>query len=350
MSTTNAHSCKTRWVSPEDVFNLPLYEHHLVIDIRQNEEYLRGHIVSAVSYPSPSRECTEKERETTLFDFVRSYVEQYARPENPNPVVIYGDDRLETQSHAEWLSTKLCTLKNDRKRIVAYDRSRSDEEHGYDGFEFFCETLADATNEIWVLDGGYEGFQSQYGFLCGNVEFTDLHPLPHQINRYLFLGSRVVPLNASCLSQLGITHVIVSDRQEIEWEEFGGIQVLRCAVRDVDSERMAPCWTSCVEFIEGARRSGGRVMVMLHGRSRSASVVMAYLVRTTAGLSVELAWELLTSKCWHLIDRALVYYDQLKVWSEEEVGLSSARAIADQKGTGDHLETGVATTTTTGCV
>ena len=333
----STHSCKTRWVNPEDVFNLPLYEHHLVIDIRRNEEYRQGHIVSAVSYPSPSRECTEKERENTLFEFVRSYVDEYARPENPNPVVIYGDDRLETQSHAEWLSTKLCALKNDRKRIVAYDQSSSEGEHGYDSFEFFCETLADATNEIWVLEGGYEAFRSQYGFLSGNVEFTDLHPLPHQINGHLFLGSRVVPLNAGWLSQLGITHVIVSDRQEIEWEEFGGIQVLRCPAKDVDSERMAPCWASCVQFIEGARRSGGRVMVMLHGRSRSASVVMAYLVRRTdtAGLSVDLAWELLASKCWHLIDKSLVYFDQLKVWAEEEEdGLGGIRAIEDQKGTG----------------
>ena len=194
-------SCKTRWVSPEDVFNLPLYENHLVIDLRAYEEYQKGHIVSAVSYPSPPRECSEKERERTLIDFISSYVEQYVRPENPNPIVIYGDDRLETQSHAEWLSTKLCGLQSDRKRIVTYDQSNTEEEErAYNGFDFFCETLADATKEIWVLEGGYPVFKSLYGFLCGNVEFTDLYPLPHQINGHLFLGSRVVPLKASCLS------------------------------------------------------------------------------------------------------------------------------------------------------
>lgn len=328
MSASN-DSCRTRWVSPEDVFNLPLYEHHLVIDIRRDQEYQKGHIVSAVSYPSPPRECTEKEREQTLFAFVRSYVEQYARPENPNPVVIYGDDQLETQSHAEWLSAKLCTLKNERKSIVSDGSSGTDEEHPYDGFEFFCETLAAGTREIWVLEGGYTAFRSQYGFLCGNVEFTDLHPLPHQINGHLFLGSRVVPLNTGCLSQLGVTHLIVSDAQEIEWQELEGVQVLRCAAKDVDSERMAPVWSSCVEFIEDARRCGGRAMVMLHGRSRSASVVMAYLVRT-GGLSVDLAWEVVVSKCWHLVDKSLVYFEQLKEWAEQEGGAGRNRAIAGQ--------------------
>lgn len=323
-------SCKTRWVSPEDLFNLPLYEHHLVIDIRREEEYQLGHIVSAVSYPSPPRECSEKERERTLADFIRSFVEQYVRPENPNPVVIYGDDRLETHSHAEWLSSKLCSLKNDRKRIVVYDQSNTEEERSYDSFEFFCETLADATNEIWVLEGGYAAFQSLYGFLCGNVEFTDLYPLPHLINRHLYLGSRVVPLKASCLSQMGVTHLIVSDYQEIEWEELEGIHVLRCAVRDSNTEQMGACWSSCVKFIEEAQGSGGRVLVLLHGRSRSASVVMAYLIRT-ACKSAELAWELVTSKCWHLIDKSLVYFDQLKEWEERE---GHIRAITDHERNG----------------
>ena len=31
-----------REVGPDEVFNLPLYEHHLVIDIRPAEEFSRG--------------------------------------------------------------------------------------------------------------------------------------------------------------------------------------------------------------------------------------------------------------------------------------------------------------------
>ncbi len=55
-----------RTASPEDLFNLPLYEHHLVLDIRPLDEYERGHIASAVSYPSPLLGTSEEEREAGL--------------------------------------------------------------------------------------------------------------------------------------------------------------------------------------------------------------------------------------------------------------------------------------------
>ena len=40
-----------REVGPDEVFNLPLYEHHLVIDIRPAEEFSHGHMATAVSFP-----------------------------------------------------------------------------------------------------------------------------------------------------------------------------------------------------------------------------------------------------------------------------------------------------------
>ena len=42
-----------RKVGPDEVFNLPLYEHHLVIDIRSSERYKDGHMATAVSFPCP---------------------------------------------------------------------------------------------------------------------------------------------------------------------------------------------------------------------------------------------------------------------------------------------------------
>ena len=42
-----------RTVGTDDVFNLPLYEHHLVMDLRPSREYSRGHMATAVSFPYP---------------------------------------------------------------------------------------------------------------------------------------------------------------------------------------------------------------------------------------------------------------------------------------------------------
>ena len=68
-----------REASPQDLFNLPLYEHHLVIDTRLPEDYARGNIATSVSLPSPPLECTEEERERLLVQFIESYIKEFVR-------------------------------------------------------------------------------------------------------------------------------------------------------------------------------------------------------------------------------------------------------------------------------
>lgn len=68
-----------REATPQDLFNLPLYEHHLVVDTRRSEDYSRGHIATSVSLPSPPLDCPEGERETLLVQFIVSYTKEFVR-------------------------------------------------------------------------------------------------------------------------------------------------------------------------------------------------------------------------------------------------------------------------------
>jgi len=68
-----------REVCPQDVFNLPLYEHHLVIDTRPSQEFQLGHIATAVSLPSPALDCSEPDREAILLTFIKSYIRDFSR-------------------------------------------------------------------------------------------------------------------------------------------------------------------------------------------------------------------------------------------------------------------------------
>ena len=160
-----------------------------------------------------------------------------------------------------------------------------------------------------------------------------MEPLPHRITKHIYLGSRVIPLTHQALSvRLGITHMIVSRHQKLDWEELRDISVLTCDVRDSNSQAMMECWTACVRFITEVESStegrggqgggegdgegrGGRILVMLFGRSRSASVVLAHLIMSR-GISLDEAWRVLRGKCWHLIDKSLAYEDQLKEWEK----------------------------------
>ena len=311
-----------RKVSSLDVFNLPLFEHHLVVDTRSPEEFSNGHMATAVSFPSPALACPEEKKEQALLDFVKAYVREYLRPENPSPVLIYGSGRQECVAHANWLAEKLEKLQKDRQSVAVVSSPHDDrnvEDATFNHFEHFCHTIADRAREIWILDDSYQAFHNEYDFLCGDVAFADMFPLPHQINKHVFLGSRAVLLTRDCLRKIKLSHLIVSTRQNIDWKELQDISVLQCDVKHSNSQEMSSCWTACCQFITEALRSNEnpRIMVILHGRSRSASVVMAYLSKTLR-MHFEEAWDYICSKCCHLIDRSLVYEEQLKVWERTE--------------------------------
>jgi hypothetical protein len=317
-----------REVGPDEVFNLPLYEHHLVIDLRPSQMYSQGHMATAVSFPRPPLECVEADREIQLIEFVRSYVREFMRPENPSPILLYGDDTADTKFHAEWLAARLGAMQRERKTVATYAPEElatvSIEDPRFDYFEHFCLTIADHAKEIWILRCSYEEFAAKYGFLCGDVDFETMDPLPHRISEHIFLGSRVIPLTKKALSTLGITHMIVSKHQELDWAELHDLSVLTCDVRDCNSQAMMECWTASVQFIREAELRGGRVLVMLFGRSRSTSIVLAYLIMNR-GLSLCEAWQVVHSKCWHLIDKSLAFEDQLREW---EGGNCSDRTLS----------------------
>ena len=222
---TSLRKVNLRKVTPEDLFNLPLYEHHLVIDTRPQEEYTRGHIATAVSYPSLGLNCSEEEREKSLILFIKKYIKEYFRPENPSPIVVYGSEQPDCQLHAEWLARRLDMLQKDRKMVAKFDSQSAEETYTdtddkpFNHFEHFCLTIADRAHEIWILDGGYEAFCSEYEFLCGDIDFGSMFPLPYQITKNIFLGTHVMLLTKSCLK-------IVSEHQSIDWTELEGISVL----------------------------------------------------------------------------------------------------------------------------
>lgn len=302
-----------RWVSPQDVFNLPLYENYLVIDTRSTEDFSRGSIATAVSYPAPDHtDETEEGRERSLYQFATRYAEEYCRPENADRVVVYGE-AVDT-AHVQWLAKRLASLQTQRRSVAVYKPDEVTlEESSFDPLEQFCQTVAHKVKEIWLLEGGYQAFQQEYPFLCGNVRPEDMFPVPHQISPGLFMGSRVVPLTRDCLGKMRVTHMILSKHQELDWNQLVGIQVLSCDIHDKNREEMAPCWTASCQFIEEARQQGGQVLVFLHGRSRSASIILAYLMRKHK-MKLADAWDTLSKKCWHLIDKSLVYEDQLRIW------------------------------------
>lgn len=119
--------------------------------------------------------------------------------------------------------------------------------------------------------------------------------LPSKIEEGLFLGSFEAARNKDALKQSNITHILTVAyflnplyRNEFVYKVIN--------VADREDENLKQYFDECFDFIEGAKRSGGGVLVhCLAGKSRSVTIVVAYLMRKH-GMSLSEALNLVKSK------------------------------------------------------
>ena len=142
-------------VQPDDIFNLPLFEHHLVIDTRSTEAFAAGHIATAVSLPGPAADqFSDEANEVLLVSFVVELLEDGLQPENISPVVVYGDgvDGSNAQCFMRWLAERLVKLQNNKPFQVATlqpQESGSVEDRSRDEpLLRFSSQLRDATKDV----------------------------------------------------------------------------------------------------------------------------------------------------------------------------------------------------------
>uniref|UniRef100_UPI0037E9B2A4 dual specificity protein phosphatase 18 n=1 Tax=Semicossyphus pulcher TaxID=241346 RepID=UPI0037E9B2A4 len=98
-----------------------------------------------------------------------------------------------------------------------------------------------------------------------------------QITPTLFLGGADAPLNASLMSQKGIT-LIVNATINHACPIYPGVECVRIPVSDLPSARLGDHFERVAERIHG-NHTGGTLVHCAAGMSRSPALVMAYLMR-----------------------------------------------------------------------
>ncbi|XP_074543982.1 dual specificity protein phosphatase 18 isoform X2 [Halichoeres trimaculatus] len=98
-----------------------------------------------------------------------------------------------------------------------------------------------------------------------------------QITPTLFLGGADAPLNASLMSQKGIT-LIVNATINHACPAYPGVECVRVPVSDLPSARLGDHFDRVAERIHG-NHAGGTLVHCAAGMSRSPALVMAYLMR-----------------------------------------------------------------------
>lgn len=100
----------------------------------------------------------------------------------------------------------------------------------------------------------------------------------NKVLEHLYISNFASACNASAMKQQGFTHVIslIPGVPPMFPDDF---QYLLVEVRDRSHVQIRDHFQRCIEFIEQAHRSGGKVLVhCLKGVSRSATIVCAYLI------------------------------------------------------------------------
>ena len=167
---------------------------------------------------------------------------------------------------------------------------------------YIAETTPDIANVNTMLVSAFEA-----------LEMTSTDNEPVQVNQYpyLFVGSVAAALNEDSLREHNITHII-NWSSSAKCNLFSGIEYLCITGVRSKSQVKVSHLDKAVEFIETARKGGGKAMSHCwYGRNRSVSLLVAYLMKY-ADMSAREANDLIKQTRPH----AEPYWDQLQQYAE----------------------------------
>ena len=256
------------WVSPTVVFNGFLADYRMV-DTRPRDQYMLDHIHESESHPLEGEDLEED------YDY---------------------HDQLDTvvfipASHAS--ASILARLAEGPEAPSLHPCPEADLLHRvatHAGGRLRC---------IRILLGGFEAFKADYPFFCtGTPGYVPAYrPFPQHLEGHrVFIGPESSASDVSILRDLGITHVVnVTPQAPPVLEGPFRPEYLCIAVEDDSSqaEYLGGFFETAIRFITHAlKNEHARVLVHCQrGHSRSATIVLAYLM--SIGLRLEAALALL---------------------------------------------------------
>ncbi|GKV38577.1 hypothetical protein SLEP1_g46468 [Rubroshorea leprosula] len=149
-----------------------------------------------------------------------------------------------------------------------------------------------------MMEQSDDSFRNQISALLRAINVTRFFKednVPCQIEEGLFLGSIAAANNKNALKSSNITHVltVASSLRPAHTNDFV-YKVI--PVLDKEDTNITQYFDECFDFIDEAKRRGGGVLVhCLVGRSRSVTIVVAYLMKKR-GMSPSQALEYVKSK------------------------------------------------------
>jgi len=200
----------------------------------------------------------------------------------------------------EWSTKRLREFFHDRWNVESVNLLPKKEQQQVQAAFINFVTAEDAADAVEVCDNHFVNDSAGQVFWLGcsikkaldtRVDIVRVsNENPSEIlDGFLFLGNIDNAKRVCQEALLGIDHILSAlveppeDPYRSWWEEIStcsGVHKAFFRVDDVAEQDLSACFLPACEFLEQARLSGARVLVhCLAGRSRSASIVLAYLMR-----------------------------------------------------------------------
>ncbi|XP_021757100.1 dual specificity protein phosphatase 1-like isoform X2 [Chenopodium quinoa] len=179
------------------------------------------------------------------------------------------------------------------------------------------------------LDESYKDrVKALWRAICA-TKFVNDDNEPCQIEEGLFVGSAAAANNKAALKQHNITHILTvagyirpAHRRDFTYKI---IEVVDTVWTD-----LAQYFDECIDFIDEAKRSGGGVLVhCFAGKSRSVTIILAYLIKKH-GMTLSQALEYVRSKRRQASPNA-GFLQQLQKYEQSLQGFMDSEALKTQK-------------------
>jgi len=299
-----------------EAFNTPLFEIPPMLDVRSHFDFIQSHVVCAVSAPAE-----DGFDEPTLLQRILDHDDIFGWCLQ-HPFYIVHDDR--TLDRAEWLANVLC-----RAVVMHADMNLADDASRA---ERLLRRVGCQCRKVLFLRHG--DFAQTFGFCCARGHEWDAAPffdrlgaLPRcaLLHPRVYLAGRQVKLTHALLSSLRVTHVVVNaDAFDVmdhtsggggsdvhgmpvdRSDDVPGLCYLKCEIPDHEADPdILPVLAGAARFLATCATQGGIGLVQMHGQSRSASLVCAFLM-LTQGLTPEGAWR--------VVEEARIELDPNLLW------------------------------------
>lgn len=286
-----------------DLFNLPITELYLLLDVRSKEKYESSHVAGSYSISIDNIETIEERLKEIVMEIDSSQMK------------------------------KICIIDDIKSNIILSSNLL---------FNYIQENgLPDAFNNdnrkkpnLLLLLQSFDSFASMYPFLLSNgVEPYDEKSIvietmntcspiffPSQIENWgLYLGNKQHASDIRVIETLGITTIINVTVEIPNYFENSRNDVEYCKldVEDDEDTEMLCTWIKVAEKIESCKKINKKVLVHCSaGRSRSASSIIYYLIKKQDNcLSLDAAYKHVL-RCRDCIDPNPGFRKQLKQVAE----------------------------------